>query len=247
MLKNAEVIQMSRLLVIDDDQGFCEMIADYLKPQGFEVTSTHDGREGLERVLAPEGRYDLILLDMMLPGMNGLEVLQQIRCRLNTPVIILTGLSHGTARIVGLETGADDFLAKPCNPRELLARVRAILRRTKNSLNERMMPAAERMVLGDIELDAVTRVVRRNGEKLQLTPVEFNFLEILFRAAGHIVTREQLAHSALGRYLGTYERSVDTHVSRLRKKLGHKYNEIERIKTIRGVGFVYTIPNPFDA
>ncbi|MFZ0928283.1 MAG: response regulator transcription factor [Syntrophobacteraceae bacterium] len=238
---------MRRLLVIDDDMGFCEMMADYLKPEGFEVISIYNGMDALKQVLtAAKDEYDLILLDITLPGMNGFEILQRIRSRQNTPVIMLTGRTQSIDSIVGLEIGADDFLLKPCNPRELLARVRAILRRTTNNLNEEVRPASERITLGDIELDGGSRIVRRNGEELQLTSIEFSFLEILLRTAGYIVTREQLAQSALGRNLGAYDRSVDMHVSHLRKKLGHKYRGIDRIKTIRGVGFVYTIPNPFD-
>jgi len=233
--------------VIDDDTVFCEIMADYLKPEGFEVTSIYNGMDALKQVLAAaKDEYDLILLDIMLPGMNGFEVLQRIRSRQNTPVIILTGLTQRIDRIVGLEMGADDFLEKPCDLRELLARVRAVLRRAKNNLEYEVRPPSERIAHGDIELDGGTRVVRRNGAELQLTSVEFNFLEILLRAAGHVVTREQLAQDALGRDLVAYDRSVDMHVSHLRKKLGHKYRGIDRIKTIRGVGFVYTIPNPFD-
>ena len=239
---------MSRLLVIDDDAEFCEMLADYLKVEGFEVSSIYNGMDALKQVsAAAKDEYDLILLDIMLPGMNGFEVLQRIRSRQNTPVIMLTGRTQRIDRIVGLEIGADDFLEKPCDPRELLARVRAVLRRAKNNLKDEPRPPPERIALGDIELDSGTRVVCRNGAELQLTAVEFNFLEILLRAAGHVVTREQLAQNALGRDLSAYDRSVDMHLSRIRKKLGHKYKGIERIKTIRGVGFVYTVPNPFSA
>ena len=191
----------------------------------------------------PEGRYDLILLDIMLPGMNGFEVLQQYPLQTeHAGNYIDRSESRGWRASSGLKRGQTISWQNPAILENCLREsVQFFAGRKTPSTNE-MMPAAERMVLGDIELDAGTRVVRRNGEELQLTSVEFNFLEILFRAAGHIVTREQLAQSALGRYLGAYDRSVDTHVSRLRKKLGHKYNEIERIKTIRGVGFVYTIP-----
>ncbi len=239
---------MSRLLVIDDDAGFCEMVADYFKPEGFEVTSIYDGMDAVKQILeAARDEYDLILLDIALPGMNGFEVLQRIRSRQDTPVIMLTGRTQGMDNILGLEGGADDFLIKPCNPRELLARVRAILRRARNNLKDEARPGPARIALGDIELDGGARVVRRDGAELQLTGIEFNFLAILLRAAGHVVTRDQLARGVLGRDLGAYDRSVDMHVSRLRKKLGHKYKGIDRIKTIRGVGFVYTIPNPFAA
>jgi len=239
---------MRRILVIDDDTGFCEMLADYLEPEGFEVTSIYNGMDASKQVLAAAiDEYDLIILDITLPGMSGFEVLQRIRSRQETPVIMLSGGAQGIERIVGLEVGADDFLEKPCNPRELLARVRAILRRAKNNLKGEGRPMPERIALGDIELDGGARVVRRDGAELQLTGIEFNFLAILLRAAGHVVTRDQLAQSVLGHDLSAYDRSVDMHVSRLRKKLGHKHKGIDRIKTIRGVGFVYTVPNPFAA
>ncbi len=239
---------MSCLLMIDDDTGFCEMVANYLEPEGFEVTSIYNGMDALKQVLASaRDEYDLIILDITLPGMNGFEVLQGIRSRQNTPVIMLTGRTQEMDRIMGLDSGADDFLVKPCNPRELLARVRAILRRAKNNLDDEIRPAPQRIALGDIELDGGARVVRRDGVELQLTGIEFNFLAMFLREAGHVVTREQLAQSVLGRDLGAYDRSVDMHVSRLRKKLGHRYKGIDRIKTIRGVGLVYTIPRPFDA
>ena len=238
---------MNRILMIDDDPGFCETTVDYLQHEGFEVTSTLDGAEGLQRLFALKGSYDLVLLNIMLPGMNGLEVLERIRSRLETPVVMLTGPAQRMLHVVGLEIGADDSLIKPCNPRELVARVRAILRRTKNYLKNEVSPVPARIVQGDIELDSGTRVVLRDGEKLRLTSAEFNFLEILLKAAGHVVSRELLAKRVLGRELGAYDRSVDMHVSRLRKKLGHQYNGIERIITIRGVGFIYTIPSPFAA
>ena len=145
---------MSRLLVIDDDTEFCEIMADYFKPEGFEVTSIYNGMDALKQVLAAaKDEYDLILLDIMLPGMNGFEVLQRIRSRQNTPIIILTGRTQRIDCIVGLEGGADDFLVKPCDPRELLARVRAILRRARNNLKDEVRPAPARIALGDIELD----------------------------------------------------------------------------------------------
>ncbi len=237
---------MDHLLIVDDDAAFCEMIADYLKPEGFKVTSIHNGRDALQLVLSFEDRYDLILLDIMLPGMNGFEVLQRIRSRINTPVIMLSDRNQKIDCIVGLEIGADDLLVKPCNLRELLARVRAIFRRTKKTLKDEIKPLHERIVIGDIELDAGLRVVVRDGEEIRLTAVEFSFLETLLRAAGSLVTREQLAWSVLGRDLSACGRSVDIHLSRLRKKLGHKYCGMERIKTVRGAGFVYKVPNPLD-
>jgi DNA-binding response OmpR family regulator len=239
--------RMSRLLVIDDDIELCELLSDYLKPEGFEITSIHDGKQGLQKVLSGAGEYDLIVLDVMLPGMNGFEVLQRIRSQLDTPVLMLTARDEEVDRIVGLEMGADDYLPKPFNPRELVARARAILRRTKDRPDKGITPfTPEKIVLGDIELDMGARAVRREGKRLELTSVEFNILEILLRAAGHVVTREQLAESVLGRPLTAYDRSVDVHLSSLRKKLGHRYGETERIKTIRGVGYIYANPSLSD-
>ncbi len=235
---------MSRLLVIDDDLEFCELLSDFLKNEGFEVEVIHDGREGLQEASRAEGEYDLILLDIMLPGMNGFEILRHIRSRLNTPVLMLTARNQEVDRIVGLEIGADDFLVKPFNPRELVARVRAILRRTKPQSDGRFedMRMPGKIVLGDIELDMGTRVVYRGGRRIELTAVEFNFLEMLLKAAGYIVTREQLSKGILGRSLTAYDRSLDVHVSNLRKKLGHQINGIDRIKTVRGIGYIYAVP-----
>jgi two-component system response regulator CpxR len=238
---------MNRILVIDDDTELCELLADYLKPEGFELHLVHDGEQGLQRALSEAGGYDLIVLDIMLPGMNGFEVLQRLRLQLDTPVLMLTARDEEVDRIVGLEMGADDYLPKPFNPRELIARARAILRRTRVR-NERggFLAHPEIISVGDIEMDTGSRIVRRNGEKVELTSVEFGCLEILLRAAGHVVTREQLAEGVLGRSLTAFDRSVDVHMSSLRKKLGHKFGEFERIKTVRGAGYVYTNPSRLD-
>ncbi|MGA2401275.1 MAG: response regulator transcription factor [Syntrophobacteraceae bacterium] len=238
---------MSRILVIDDDTELCELLAEYLKPEGFEITSVHDGEQGLQMAVSGAGQYDLIVLDIMLPGMNGFEVLQRLRSQFDTPVLMLTARDEEVDRIVGLEMGADDYLPKPFNPRELIARARAILRRTKDWHDKSAIPSMpERITVGDIELDTGTRVVHRDGERIELTSVEFSFLEMLLRAAGHVVTREQLAEGVLGRSLTAYDRSVDVHLSSLRKKLGHKFGEIERIKTVRGSGYIYVNPSQPD-
>ena len=236
---------MGSLLLIDEDARSCREIADYLGAEGFETASIHDGGEALGAILTLTGKeYDLILLDLELPGANGFEVLRAIRSRHNTPVILVAANTRSVDCIVGLENGADDFMAKPIDPRELLARVRAILRRAAK-VSRAGPRASDRIILGDIELDAGSRIVRRNGEELQLTAAEFSFLELLVRAAGHVVSRELLARNGLGRDLGACDRSVDMHVSRIRKKLGHEHNGIERIKTVRGSGFIYTIPHRF--
>ncbi|MDR3557827.1 MAG: response regulator transcription factor [Syntrophobacteraceae bacterium] len=236
---------MYRLLHIDDDAQFCRMLSDYFAAESFDVVSIHDGRKALQHVLAsPGNEYDLVLLDLAPPGVDAFEVLRAVRSRQNTPVIMLTGSPRPLDCIVGLETGADDYLVKPFDPRELLARVRAVLRRAQKTCSH-PLPRPDRIVLGDIEVDVGSRLVRRNGEKLRLTSAEFSFLEILVRAAGQVVSRDRLARRALGRELGSFDRSIDMHVSRLRKKLGNEHNGIERIKTIRGTGFVYTIPDQF--
>jgi two-component system response regulator CpxR len=233
---------MSRILIIDDDFELCELLAEYVKPEGFEITAVHDGEKGLHRALSQKGLYDLIVLDVMLPGMNGFEVLQKLRAQIDTPVLMLTARDEEVDRIVGLEMGADDYLPKPFNPRELIARTRAILRRTGDR-NDRIFPEPEVVSVGDIEMDTGSRIVRREGQKIELTSVEFGFLEVLLRAAGRVVSREQLAESVLGRSLAAFDRSVDVHLSSLRKKLGHRFGEFERIKTVRGAGYVYVNPS----
>ena len=238
---------MSRILVIDDDTELCDLLAEYLKSEGFEITAVHDGEQGLQVAVSGAGQYDLIILDIMLPGMNGFEVLQRLRSQFDTPVLMLTARDEEVDRIVGLEMGADDYLPKPFNPRELIARARAILRRTKDWHDKSTIPSMpQKITVGDIELDTGTRVVHRDGERVELTSVEFSFLEMLLRAAGHVVTREQLAEGVLGRTLTAYDRSVDVHLSSLRKKLGHKFGEIERIKTVRGAGYIYVNPSQPD-
>jgi two-component system response regulator CpxR len=236
---------MYRLLLVDDDPAFCEMLTDFLGAQPFELASVHNGRDALRHVLASaRDEYDLILLETMLPALDGFDVLRTIRSRQNTPVIMVTSSTRIADCILGLESGADDYIIKPFDPRELLARIRAVLRRAEK-LPAITSRGQHRIVLGDIELDVGSRLVRRNGKELRLTSAEFAFLEVLLRAAGQVVSRDMLARTALGRDLGACDRSVDMHVSRLRKKLGYEHNGIERIKTVRGTGFIYTIPQQF--
>ncbi len=233
---------MNRILVIDDDVDLCELLDKYLRREGFELDITHRGDIGVERALS--GDHALVILDVMLPGLNGFDCLSSIRSRSNLPVLMLTARGDDIDRIVGLEMGADDYLSKPFNPRELIARIRAILRRTRVESDE-SAPASgpERISVGDVELDKGTRIVTRAGEQITLTTVEFDLLENLMRSAGHIITREDLVKSVLGRAFTPYDRSIDTHVSNLRKKLGHYIDDIERIKTIRSVGYIYASPS----
>ncbi len=224
---------MERVLIVDDDVELCELVAEYLTPEGFEVEAVHNGEEGLTQALS--GEHVIVVLDVMLPGMNGLDVLRKLRGESRVPVLILTARGDDVDRIVGLEIGADDYLPKPFNPRELLARIRAILRRTQKPTS----PPMEKIAVGDVELDPAARVVRRGGQPVELTSVEFGMLEALMRASGQVVTREQLAQNVLGRKFMPYDRSIDMHVSKLRKKLGDS-DDNEKIKTIRGVGYVFT-------
>src|SRR5215217_7793213 len=192
----AEQQPMERVLVIDDDVGLCELVGEYLEPEGYEVEAIHNGERGIDRALSDE--HDLVVLDVMLPGTNGFEVLRRLRAP---------------------------------------ARIRAVLRRAQ--LVESTTSASETIRVGDIEMDSNTRNVRRSGEVVELTGVEYDLLEILLRNAGQIVKREDLVKDVLGRELSPFDRSIDMHVSNLRKKLGHQLNGLERIKTIRGVGYIY--------
>jgi two-component system response regulator CpxR len=225
-----------RILLVDDDVELCELLTDYLAQEGFALEAAHDGALGLQRALAAE--HDLILLDVMLPGLSGFEVLRRLREQSRVPVLMLTARGDDVDRIVGLEMGADDYLAKPFNPREMVARIRAILRRA-----DRVAPTeggAARLVVGDVVLDANARSVDRAGERVGLTSVEFSMLEVLLSAAGQVVSRDQLCRQVLGRELTAYDRSVDVHLSNLRRKLGKVDDDTERIQTIRGVGYQYT-------
>jgi two-component system response regulator CpxR len=239
-------LEENRILVIDDDTELCELLGEYLGQEGFAVESVNDGAAGLERALS--GAHVLVVLDVMLPEMNGFDVLRKIRERSNVPVLMLTARGNDVDRIVGLEMGADDYLPKPFNPRELVARIRAVKRRAGSALetsDSRDHPECVRV--GDVALSPETRVVRRAGEVVELTSVEFSLLEALLRSAGKVVPREELARMALGRKLSTYDRSVDVHMSSLRRKLGHRVGPTERIKNIRGVGYMYVRTSDRDA
>jgi two-component system, OmpR family, response regulator CpxR len=228
---------MSRILVIDDDRELAELLQEYLVPEGFSIDTAFDHSSGLAKALKSED--DLIVLDVMLPGGSGFELLKKLRgAGTKVPVILLTARGEAIDRIVGLEIGADDYLPKPFDPRELVARIRAILRRTHSSANNGSHE--DITTVGDITLSPGTRTVVCAGQEVDLTSVEFNVLELLLRNAGTVVTREELAQSALGRPLAPFDRSVDVHVSKLRKKLGGGEEDSEnRIKTVRGVGYIF--------
>jgi two-component system, OmpR family, response regulator CpxR len=229
---------MERILVIDDDVELCHLVGEYLQAEGFVTDFVHDGESGLKK--ATDSEYLLVVLDVMLPGINGFEVLRRIRATSRLPVLLLTARGEDVDRIVGLEIGADDYLPKPFNPRELVARIRAVLRRTHGDGTG--LPAAPDLVrVGDVELDPATRSVRLDGRPVDLTSVEFNLLEVLLREAGRVVPRERLVNAVLSRKFSPFDRSIDMHVSKVRKKLGDTDND-EHIKTVRGVGYIFARP-----
>jgi two-component system response regulator CpxR len=228
---------MNQILLIDDDEELCELVSEYLTVEGFQVESVHDGAEGLEK--ASSENYDLAILDVMLPKMNGFDVLRNLRERSRLPVLMLTARGDDMERIVGLEIGADDYLPKPFNPRELVARIRAILRRIPEN-GEGFAPG-EKIQVEDIEVSISARSAKRDGEDLNLTAVEFDLLAALLREAGKVVKKEDLSETVLDRKLSPFDRSLDMHISNLRKKLGERAGGEERIKTIRSVGYIYTV------
>ena len=236
---------MKPILMIDDDAELCEMVGEYLSLEGFRVSAQHDGAAGLES--ASGGDYEAILLDVMLPKLSGFEVLKRLRsgnsAGAQTPVLMLTARGQAVDRIVGLEVGADDYLPKPFDERELVARLRAILRRARPA-PETALASDNRALLsvGDLQIDGGARTATCNGQTLNLTAVEFDLLALLANSASEIVTRETISKQILDRNLSAFDRSVDTHISRLRRKIGNYQNGAERVKTVRGVGYIYALP-----
>ncbi len=229
---------MEKILIIDDDEELCELVSEYLTVEGFEVESVHDGETGLNEALKEE--HDLVILDVMLPKKNGFDVLRDLRKESTIPVLMLTARGEDMERIVGLEIGADDYLPKPFNPRELVARLRAIMRRIE-SVKDAQTLSSEKIEVEDLELSLSGRTAKVDGKKLGLTAVEFDLLVALAREAGKVVKKEDLSMDVLERELSPYDRSLDMHISNLRKKLGKHDNNEDRIKTIRSVGYIYTI------
>lgn len=223
---------MEDVLLIDDDVELCSMLTAYLDKHGFRVRTAHRGDTGLKA--AQQRPWALILLDVMLPGLDGFEVLKRIRAESTVNVLLLTARGEEVDRIVGLEIGADDYLPKPFNPRELLARMRAVLRRNVAPVGSQ---AVAPLRVGDLELDAAARRAKKAGKTLDLTDVEFGLLEALMRSAGKVVNREELSQSVLGRQFDPFDRSLDMHVSRLRRKLSHGGVDEDQVKTIRSVGY----------
>src|SRR3954452_4563116 len=226
---------MNRVLIVDDDRDFVELVREYLQPEGFAVSAAYDYASGLKA--AGAGDHELLVLDVMLPGGSGFDLLRDLRKTSTLPVLLLTGRGEAVDRIVGLEIGADDYLPKPCDPRELVARIRAILRRTQATGSA---GNGDWIRVGAVALSPGLRVVKCGDRELDITSIEFNVLEHLLKNRGSVISREQLAEAALGRKLGLLDRSIDVHVSRLRRKLGEcSPDSDELIKAVRGSGYIY--------
>ena len=221
---------MDRVLLVDDDVQLCNLLAERLATEGYIMDTVHDGARGLERALSME--YALVVLDLMLPSMGGLEVLRQLRKVSPVPVLILTARGEDADRILGLEMGADDYVPKPFNPRELIARIRAILRRTTHP-----QTSEGPLIVGDLRMEPTVREVWLGGSPLNLTSAEYTLLEVFMREPGRVHSREQLTESVLGRKMGPFDRVIDVHVSNLRRKLGVPQHG-QRIKAIRGSGYL---------
>ncbi len=221
--------------MIDDDVKLCRLVKDYLAPFGFDVTSVNTGPEGV--TAATERDLDVVLLDVMLPGIDGFEVLKQIRASSTVPVVMLTSLGDEADRIIGLEIGADDYLPKTFSTRELLARLRAVTRRSQ--LNSNSQSDSDEVKCGDLELSVATRIARQNGKRLELTALEFDLLHCLLRSSGRVLNRDQILDEIAGREYDVFDRSIDVHISSLRKKLGDDFKSPRYIRTLRSVGYMF--------
>lgn len=228
---------MNHVLLADDDIELTEMLREYLEVEGFRVSLANDGEEAL--AAATQEGIDVVVLDVMMPKMNGFDVLRELRVVSQVPVLMLTARGDDVDSIVGLELGADDYLSKPCNPRVLVARIRATLRRMDSLVDDPVVAANKILKVGDLTLNTGTRTVYLDEQIVDMTSTEFSLLWSLLRAAGKVVTKETLSEDVLGRKLGRYDRSIDMHMSNLRKKLGPLTDGEARMKTVRGVGYQY--------
>jgi len=224
------------VLLVDDDRELCQMLSEYLSAEHFEVKSVHDGGDALAELEAND--FEILILDVMLPSVSGFDVLRKLGATHDTPILMLTARGDDVDRIVGLELGADDYLSKPFNPRELVARVRAILRRASN--RPVRSGAADEIIVGPIVLNTGMHQVRVADRAIALTGAEFRVLEILMRSAGQVISRDSMTEQALGRKLVPYDRSIDTHISNLRRKLELETGKNPEIKNVRGSGYTLT-------
>ncbi len=236
---SADTTNAQRLLVIDDDRKLCRLIAGYLTPLGYAVTSVHTGPEGVEKATAET--WSAIILDVMMPGMDGFEVLKAIRKTSDVPVLMLTGRGEEADRIVGLEIGADDYLPKTFSTRELLARLRAVTRRSARTVDKDA--ALAELVVGPLRVDPNTRTAAFGDKPLTLTPVEYDLLFALVRAKGRIKTREALIEDIRDRHYDVFDRSIDVHISALRKKMGDDAKNPRFIRTVRAAGYMLVEPD----
>ena len=223
---------MTNILIIDEDIAFSELLVKHLKPEGFEVTCVHDGEQGLKKALNQP--LDAIILDVLLPKYNGFELLKSIRVHLSIPIIILSARDDDVDHLVGLHMGADDYVTKPCNPHEIIARLHAILRRVQNVPIYK--PVIERQT---IVVDCNKRMATLAGEALVLTNAEFKILEMLIKSPGQAFSKEELTEYALSRKYTAYDRSIDVHISNLRNKLGNNASGEDIVKTVRGFGYMF--------
>ena len=229
---------MKHILIVDDDTELCELLQEYFTAEELFSEAVHDGLSGLNKI--KNESFDLVILDIMLPEMNGIDLLKEVRKISKIPVIMLTAKGDEIDRILGLELGADDYMPKPFSPRELVARIRAVFRRLEITANK--SKDNYKIELNGVILDSSTKSVTKDGQNLSLTEVEFSLLEQLMRSAGNVVERQDLALKVLGRRLTYDDRSLDVHMSNLRKKLGNSQGGNDLIKTIRGIGYLYVKP-----
>lgn len=228
------------LLLIDDDLKLCRLVRQYLEPLGYSVSLAHNGEHGLRAALA--GTFDAVILDVMMPKLDGFEVLRRLRAKSDVPVLMLTGLGEEADRIVGLEIGADDYLPKTFSTRELLARLRAVIRRSRVTAEARKDAPEEQVVVGDLAVDPGPRAARLAGQTLTLTAIEFDLLLSLARSAGRVKTRERLLIEIADRDFAAFDRSIDVHISSLRRKLGDDPKSPRFIQTVRSVGYLMLKP-----
>jgi DNA-binding response OmpR family regulator len=226
----------ARVLLVDDDRELCLMLTEYLEAEHFAVKSVHDGGEALAELKV--NTFEILILDVMLPSLSGFDVLRKLGASYETPIMMLTARGDDIDRIVGLELGADDYLSKPFNPRELVARIRAILRRAAHRATRGGVP--DELTVGRIVLNTGTHQVRVADSPVSLTGAEFRVLELLMRSAGQVISRDAMTEQALGRKLVPYDRSIDTHISNLRRKLDLEVGKNPEIKNVRGSGYTLT-------
>lgn len=226
---------MTKVLLVDDDVELAAMLREYLEQEGFEATAVHDGEAGVAAALS--GEYAIGVFDVMMPRLNGVEALRRVRMHSRMPILMLTARGDDVDRIVGLELGADDYVPKPCTPRELVARIRAILRRAQGA--ESLDVVDGPLSVGPLTLWSERRSVEWAGRALDVTSTEFNLLEVLVRNAGRVVSKGDLSEQGLGRPLARFDRSIDVHVSSIRHKLGVRDDGQSWIRTVRGVGYQF--------